>query len=324
MKVYFLIDEYNDHYYDFVVEQASFPMTVIRPSRHYKKKKWAWIDGCIKAFMASSKDDVIICTLDIQAVICSWICALSFIKRKFICINILLKDKDTIKNKFVTYLYKRTITRNNVIASVTSMEYGKWLNRRLGTNVSFFLQHDVFHNYYEKTCQTVDNKSIFCGGRNGRDWDLMLRVAHYLPDVTFNMVVSTGVKDTFHEAIPSNVRIYSNVNYDKFYQLLCGSLIICLPLNTEAPAGLLVIFHAAANKKMVITTDTLVTREYIGKDRGVIIENDEQLWYNAIQYYLNNKKLREKRASNLLYFLRENCSEELYVKGIEIMVHKLD
>lgn len=324
MSVFFLIDEYHDHYYDFVETKVNFPLTVVRPSRHYKRKQIAWIDGCYKVLKESSKKDIIIFTLDIQAIICSWICTLFFLNRKIVCINILLKDKKSFKNKIVSYLYKKALTRKNIIASVTSSEYGDWLNQKLGTNIEFVLQHDVFHDYYNKNSNSKSTKSIFCGGRNGRDWNFMLRVAKTLPDVTFNMVISTGVKDSLQETIPSNVIIHSNVNYDRFYQLMCESLMICLPLNTEAPAGLLVIFHAAANHKMVITTDNVVTREYIGNDRGVVIENDVQLWHNAIQYYLNNDDIREQRASNLLRFLRENCSEKQYVEGIELMVDHLN
>lgn len=151
----------------------------------------------------------------------------------------------------------------------------------------------------------------------------MLRVAKSLPNVTFTIVISRGIKDTFQEPIPSNVNVYSDVDYDSFYKLMCESIMICLPLNTEAPAGLLVIYHAAANHKMVIATDNVVTREYIGEDRGVIIENDLQLWQNAIHYFLNNNIIREQRAANLLSFLKEYCSEKQYIEGIELMVEEL-
>ena len=70
MSVFFLIDEYHDHYYDFVETKVKFPLTVVRPSRHYKRKQIAWIDGCYKVLKESSKKDIIIFTLDIQAIIC--------------------------------------------------------------------------------------------------------------------------------------------------------------------------------------------------------------------------------------------------------------
>lgn len=324
MKAFLLIDEFHDHYYDFVAELSSIPLNVVRPSRNYKKKQLAWVDGCFKVIKETSKGDTIICTLDIQAIICSWICTLFFIKRKIVCVNILLKDKDTIKNRVVSFLYKKAITRNNLIASVTSSEYGHWLNGKLRTNVKFFLQHDVFHPYYEKQHQQKPGKSIFCGGRNGRDWNFMLKVARSLPDVRFNLVVSKGVEKSFQEPIPSNAKIYSDVNYDRFYQLMCESLMVCLPLDTDAPAGLLVLFHAAANKKMVITTDTVVTREYIGENRGVILPNHIQQWSESILFYMNNHTIQEKRANHLLSFLKMNCSERQYIMGIEQMVNEIN
>ena len=64
-------------------------------------------------------------------------------KRKIVCINILLKDKRTIKNKTVAYLYKRMLNSSNIIASVTSKEYGEHIKKRLNFKKDFFLLHDV-------------------------------------------------------------------------------------------------------------------------------------------------------------------------------------
>ena len=52
-----------------------------------------------------------------------------------------------------------------------------------------------------------------------------------------------------------------------------GCSFLALPLNTEAPAGLIVLFTAGLMSKAVITTDNYTMREYItsGED-GILVK----------------------------------------------------
>lgn len=318
---YLLIDIYQNHNYDFIHDYIGVPLIEIKPSKAYNNKVKAWIIGCLKAIKCSSKNDNIICVFDFQAVLCSFICSLLFLQRSFICINIMLKDKNTWRNRIVSLLYKRALTKDNFTATVTSPEYGDWLNKKLETHVDFVLLHDVFHERYLHQYQAEIKSDVFCGGWNGRDWNFMLNVAKAMPDISFTLVMHTGVKDSLNEDIPNNVKLHTSISSNDFYQLLCESSLVCLPLNTEAPAGLLVFFHAAANKKMVITTDTVTTREYIGNDRGVCLKNHTEEWTKNIRQYLTDKKTTEIYANNMLDFLKKECSEKKYVEGIERMIH---
>ena len=320
-KNYLLIDIFQNHNYDFIHDYVKVPIIEIKPSKAYKHKYIAWFIGCLKVLKRSSKNDTIICVFDFQAVLCSFLCSLFFLKRRFICINIMLKDKDTFKNKVVSLLYKKAISKDNFIATVTSPEYGVWLNKKLETHKKFILLHDVFHERYLHQYQAEIKSDIFCGGWNGRNWKFMLEVARAMPDISFTLVMHTGVMENLNEIIPNNVQLHSSMSSDQFYQKMCESVLVCLPLDTEAPAGLLVFFHAAANKKMVITTDTVTTREYIGNDRGIGLSNDVELWDQCIRHYLKDSKTRELYANNMLDFLKKECSEKRYVEGIEKMIH---
>lgn len=319
-KNYLLIDIYQNHNYDFIHDYIEVPIVEVKPSKAYNHKYKAWIVGCLKVIKCSSKNDTIICVFDFQAVLCSLLCSLLFLKRKFICINIMLKDKDTFKNKLVSLLYKRALKRKKFIATVTSPQYGEWLNRKLGTHVNFVLLHDVFHERYLHQYQAEIKNSVFCGGWNGRDWNFMLDVARAMPDESFTLVMHTGVKEELNADIPPNVNLHTSISSNQFYQLMCESALVCLPLNTEAPAGLLVFFHAAANKRMVITTDTVTTREYIGKDRGVALKNNVDDWVTCIRHLLTDTKQRETYANNMLCFLKNECSENSYVKVINKLI----
>lgn len=65
---------------------------------------------------------------------------------------------------------------------------------------------------------------------------------------------------------------------------MCQPSLVLMPLNTEAPSGLIVIFQAVANCKLIITTDTVTTREYFGNQRGVLCENDLGDWEKQVRY----------------------------------------
>ena len=124
----------------------------------------------------------------------------------------------------------------------------------------------------------------------------------------------------FKSRFTPNINAKCDVAYFEFMKTLCTSSLVCLPLDTEAPAGLIVMFQAAANEKLVITTNTVTTKEYISADRGVLLPNDVQQWTNAIEYYLKNSEERRDYAENLKSFLQTECSEQIFVDNIKKMI----
>lgn len=113
----------------------------------------------------------------------------------------------------------------------------------------------------------------------------------------------------------------TDIPLDEFMQKMCESQMVCLPLDTEAPAGLIVMFQAAANLKMVITTSTATTNEYITEGRGVALPPIVERWAEAIRKYMANEDERKKKAVALHRFLIEECSEEKFCESIRQMVN---
>ena len=280
-----------------------------------------WILGCIKVLHYSKRNDTIICWYDFQAILCWWICRLFLLKRNIICINILLKDKSTIKNRIVSFLYRKALTSSNLKASITSLKYGKWLNRKLKIKVEYTLIHDVYYdNYaYPEAINPTPN-SVFCGGYNGRDWNFMIKIAQAMPDVTFTCVMPKAIFLRLASLMPQNINALYNIPYNEFIKELCRSSLVCLPLDTQAPAGLIVMFQAAANKKMVITTDTVTTSEYITPDRGEILKNEIEIWRNAITHSLADIDGTQQKAITFKKYLKEHCSETEFVQNLRKML----
>lgn len=286
-----------------------------------KKLFVAWTKG-VKATLAQTTDnDTIVCWYDFQAILCYWFALLTFRHRKIVCVNLLLKDKNTLKNKVVSWLYKKALNSKHFVASVTSVEYGEYLKKRLGVK-RLFLLHDVFHETYKHTevVQIVSN-TVFCGGRNGRDWQFMIEVARSMPNVDFHLVMPQSTYDECKNVLPSNVYAKFNLSMEEFMREMCSCEIVALPLDTEAPAGLIVLFQAAANMKYIITTDTMTTREYLGDGRGCLVENNIEIWVNAINQRLGTENI--EASSQLLKFLETECSERKFIEGIESMIKEV-
>lgn len=284
---------------------------------------FAWIKGVNSALSQTSRNETIVCWYDFQAVLCYWLSKLSFKRRKIVCINLLLKDKESTKNKVVAWLYKKALKSKRFVASVTSVEYGKHLKKRLGIDKNLFLLHDVFHDNYKanENVEVVPN-TVFCGGRNGRDWKFMIDVAKAMPNIQFHLVMPKTTYEDFITELPSNVVAKYNLAMEDFMKEMCSCEIVALPLDTEAPAGLIVLFQAAANMKYIVTTDTMTTREYLKDGRGCLLVNDVAVWTRAISERLGNAKSNSEASGKLLKFLDTECSEEKFVEGVERMIKK--
>ena len=282
-----------------------------------------WLKGCKYALKVSHSYDTIVCWYDFQAILCYWLCRFTFKRRKIVCVNLLLKDKDSVKNKIVTWLYRKALNSKRVIASVTSTEYGTHLKERLGINKKLFLLHDVFHEsyLYKREFHVIPN-SVFCGGRNGRDWKFMIEVAKVMPHVRFHLVMPKIIYEEFQNELPDNVIAKYNLSMEDFMKEMYSCEIVALPLDTEAPAGLIVLFQAAANMKYIITTNTMTTREYLSDGRGCLLPNDVDVWKKVITERIGNEKGNKEASAKLLNFLQTECSEEKFVDGVEFMIKR--
>lgn len=321
--IYLLFDNPNDkEKVSFITNSFSFEIKEIY-SPKWDKLIIGWIIGCLTILKLSKRNDTIVCWYDFQAVLCYWLAKLSFRQRKIVCINLLLKDKASTKNKVVAWLYKKALKSKHFVASVTSVEYGIHLKERLGIDKDLFLLHDVFHEDYKVNASLdVCPNTVFCGGRNGRDWKFMIEVAKAMPHVQFHLVMPKVTYDEYQHELPSNVVAKYNLSMDDFLKGMCSCELVALPLDTEAPAGLIVLFQAVANMKYIITTDTLTTREYLSDGRGCLLPNDVDVWKKAINEKLGLDKSNIQASKKLLNFLQAECSEEKFVDGVETMIKK--
>lgn len=281
------------------------------------------LTACKDMIKQSAEGDTIICWYDFMAVLCWWLCKVQFKNRKIIALNILLKDKATAKNKLAKFLYKPMLKSKKVQATVTSKKYGEHLNEMLGISKQYTLLHDTYHGGYniEYEGKVVPN-TVFCGGRNGRDWDFLIKIAQAMPEVTFDCVMPKDKFEQYKENFGKNMVVKSDIPEREFLEFMCQSQLVVMPLDTEAPAGLIAFYQAAANEKMTITSDTVTTQEYFADDRGALCGTAIEDWKSKIRYYLQHREEAAASAAKFNSFLESECSEEEYAKTLWGMLTK--
>jgi hypothetical protein len=272
----------------------------------------------------SGKNDVIVCWFDFQAILCYWISVFLFKPRKIIAINIMLKDKKTLKNKAVSLLYKIALKKSHRLsATVTSGEWMTTLNKKLGMKKSYAILHDAY-SYQDIACSFKDNGfRVFTGGLNGRDWNTAIYVAKSMPDVEFYFVCSKEIYDRCNNLYP-NVFLFHDILVGEFIEIQKKCSVTYLPLDTMSPAGLIVMYQAAALSRFVIITDTPVTREYISENTGCLVglhQTGDAI--EKIRFFLNNPDIRREKSDNLKDFLQKYCSEEAYVEKINNLIEAI-
>ncbi|MCR4904406.1 MAG: glycosyltransferase [Butyrivibrio sp.] len=301
-------------------EEAGQPTEVMTIKKGKLPKLIRQVLLCWECAGKAKTGDTIMCWFDFMAVLCWWMCpGPKRSKVRFIAINVLLKKKSSLKNLIYRMLYSRAFRNENFIATITARDYGDYLNSILKVDRDYTLLHDSYkekHWMYKEELPPIIPNSVFCGGLNGRDWDFLLKLVKAMPEVTYVLVVSGEIRDKIELFIKDynikNIQLYSNIPHSKFATLLCSSELVVMPLDSEAPSGLLVFFEAAANKKMIITSDTASTREYFSSGRGELCSKNEQEWIDMINYYLNNKEKRDACNSKCRDFLNTECSQKKY------------
>ncbi len=273
--------------------------------------------------------DSVVSMFDYQGILLWWICKLTFTRRKILAINILHKGRTTAgcffyrcAHRLHDYLFQKALKDvRNIRATVTSTHYGEWISKQLNIDVKFFLLRDCNYWFY-KADETfaVEEKqnTVFCGGYNGRDWELVTKLVKGMPDVRFILMPGNKFFDSLNSKIGDckNAKIYRSVGETEFMSEQLSASIIIMPLKVESPAGLIVVFQSANNKKFVVVSKNVTMEEYVTNERGGILGDDLNEWKETIYHYLNHPEERKKCAEELHGFILKECSMERYCNTI--------
>lgn len=321
----------NDHFLKQGLEKASYNVDIvgvneIKPNSIIDKFRLylSYILLSFKISLKSKKNDLIISRQDFLAVLCFWFCKLLFKKRRIIGINIMLKDRAGISGRIERYLYKKALIDSNFVSTVTTIQTGEYINSLLKTTIKFNLLPDDYGGLssFESEFHDMGNR-VFCGGYNGRNWNLLFEIAQKMNNVHYDVVMSKHDFDKGGYNVPENVKVYFNIPNKDFFDTMDKCSIVFLPLNTNSPAGLIVVLAAALKRKLIIITKTPATLAYIDHlDSGILIDKElksDQI-VNTISYYLNELEIRKVIVENEYLKIKEMASPEAYLKKLVALI----
>lgn len=273
---------------------------------------------CLKIVLKSRDGDLLIFRLDTLGVISYWLSRLLFRTRKIIIINILLKKKSGIIGKITRTVYKKALTDKNTLYTVTSVHFGEELQKYLGIDKTPYLLRDDYGNLEKLNSEFDDcGRTVFCGGNNGRDWELMMNIARHMTDVKFYIIMPPSEFEKFAGNVLQNVTLLKNIPTETFFEIQKKCSLTVLPLNTQAPAGLIVIFSAGLMEKAIITSDTVCTREYINNgSEGTLLTNDLKQYIQCINQQLIDIDKRKTLGKNLKTKIVSTFSPENYIQTL--------
>ena len=309
MKRYYIFDNPNDKHSLSFIDCAGCFETI------YPETKIISLKSQIKyirhILSVTENGDTLVFWYDFLGVLCSTLLKKRE-KRNIVILNILLKKKRTIKNRLARFLYRKSLKKPFVLATVSSQEYAVFLNSLFKRDFEYQLLMDPYHG---NLGDGQDGNYCFCGGRNGRDWDLAIKIARQLPNLVFHFVMSDTDYDKYSKMVEGNVILRKNISLDEFDEEIKNCSFLTMPLNTEAPAGILVFYQAASYGKAIVTSDTVVTRNYFGSNRGVLCSSLEN-WMEKISFLKQNPQQRKQYSDNFRLFLNNECSEKRYIERV--------
>ena len=281
--------------------------------------------SAMRALGRSNTNDVIVCWLDVMALYVYLGSLFTLRKRTIVALNLMYNKSPDALSVIKYKLFEFLLSGKDVYITVTS-EYLKKYYSKIFTvyDKTYYLLHDTYGSLgvLQKEYSPGHNY-IFSGGTNSRDWQLVLGAAKLLPEYKFKVVVPQI--STLGTDIPNNVDCYHNISSDRFNELLSNSSLCVLPLTTEAPAGLIVLYSAGLLSVPVITSNNASMNEYIENwDNGVLIGlGDLPSFTSAVAFLLSDPELLEILGRSLQEKIMLMGSTEKYIDKLSVIIDNI-
>jgi glycosyltransferase involved in cell wall biosynthesis len=157
---------------------------------------------------------------------------------------------------------------------------------------------------------------IFSAGKSGRDYRTLIEA---VKDMSMDLYIVSDEASMQGIEIPHNVKVYYNITYDKYLELLRNSSIVVIPLMPHIRSlGMVVMLEAMALGKPTIITRAISNVEYIkDKKNGYLVEvGDHNAIKEKIQLLSQNPQAYNNIRENALRDVREHWVFEKYVRSV--------
>lgn len=253
---------------------------------------------------------------------------------KILVLNLLchITDKPGVIEKLRDHIYRKALDKANVWATCNAQEDVLKYNKKFSIGYNGHVVHlpdgiEMDNNYFTEADNTEQdcNIDVFSCGASARDWDTFTKVAEQLQNSKFHVIVRAC--DWNCEYDRDNVSTEFNVPHEKYVEKLKRSKIVFLPLKSQMTAGLLVMFDAVKNGKIVIITDNSTTRQFVPDKLKQIMLVEMG---NAFDASKKLKKVLSLSRSERLEIINEeksylydNYSADIYNKRLAAIIEEI-
>ncbi|OAV64830.1 Glycosyl transferases group 1 [Bacteroidales bacterium Barb6] len=226
--------------------------------------------ACRAVLQSKSEDYIISWNFIIGAFVCA-ICRLFGLKRTILSLNMISHPKGGINALIRKKTYDYVFSYRDFFLTVNSKEtlsaYLKEYN--LDSRKVTVLPDALLPEYKEKEFNFTDSY-IFCGGEAQRDWLTFFQAARLLPEYQFVGVARKQFMPK-EAVVPDNVKMYYDIDVERFDDLLAQASVVVLPLLSKMPAGLIVIFKSVLFSKPLIVTRTSSVENYLKNEENAFL-----------------------------------------------------
>lgn len=284
-----------------------------------------YIKLAYRAVKYSKPEDILICVNYTSAVAVGYMSLVLGRKRNILALNMIAHKKFWFIEGLRRVLYRPIMKMSRFLITVNSEQYIAEYSRRFKVpSRKFYVLNDPIQPVMLKMPEITERTFVFTGGEAKRDWETLFKACKALPDISFHCIAREKYFDKRLE-IPTNVELLFDTDYGTFLNKMKQASIVAIPLNSQSPAGLIVLLESASYYKPVIATRTPSTENYItdgingyltkAGDEGELADKIRLLWdglemQKTFGRELNHSVLKdhspEKYTSNLLSILAEN------------------
>lgn len=192
--------------------------------------------------------------------------------------------------KFIKYAIDNKYVDNIIVFSKNECEY---YSKLFNIKMEKFKFVNLSIDEIKVKTKYEEYNYVLSVGRSNRDYDFLIEA---MKDEKYNVKI---VCDKLLEQDYNNIKIYNDVNGDKYYAMLKNADCVVIPLKDKnISSGQLVILQAMQMRIPIIVTETRGVRDYI-KDgyNGLLIKNTKEELMGALNK-LKDPNLCFKLISN--------------------------
>ena len=248
-------------------------------------------------------------------------------QHKIVALNLLCHsfNKPTMAQKIRDWFYRMAFKNPNLYSTCNEetnrLDYIKRFDVKNDERIIILEDAISMENIEEND---VAGEGIFAGGASARDWETLLRCAENTSE--FKYQICAREADWPTKVKLSNVNVAFNLPKNEFDRLLINSKMVVLPVNSDVTAGLLVLFEAVKNNKLIVCTDTKSIRKFIPEKYAEMILYEmfnEKEMEQKIRVLMAMSEADVKRLLNdLKKYVYEKYSTDAYMNKFESWIKR--